>query len=117
MQADFTDTLFRSPSEDPRVEQLIDYLSRRDWVRARDIHSSYLKFNDRLCRALAKASDGRIISGQNGYKLTIEATPEEIHHAAAWLESQANEMALRARQIRKTGHRALHGNHRCTTPA
>jgi DNA-directed RNA polymerase specialized sigma54-like protein len=35
-----------------------------------------------------------------------EATPGEIHHACAWLLSQAQRMTDRARQIRVAQHRA-----------
>jgi len=58
----------------------------------------------RAVRAAANASNGRIISGQKGYKLTCDATPAEIHHAAAWLEAQAREMAARACAIRRAWH-------------
>jgi len=46
-----------------------------------------------------------IISGQRGYKHIAHATPEEINHAANWLESQAKKMSERACAIRRNAHK------------
>ena len=54
---------------------------------------------------LQSASEGRIISGQKGYKLTVDATIQEVQHAAAWLRHQATEMNNRALQIDRVYHR------------
>ena len=56
---------------------------------------------DRLLRIVAERSQGQIISGQKGYKLTKYATTEEIDHAERWLLSQASKMKARAVEIRK----------------
>lgn len=85
-----------------RVEAFVGRLARvGTWVSARALEEA--DCNDRTIRALANASGGRIISGQNGYKATACATCEEIAHAASWLEHQAREMTHRASEIRRAG--------------
>jgi hypothetical protein len=88
---------------DGELGQLIAALGRRRWLTAARLTEA-TGFNDRKLRALAADSGGRIISGQKGYCLTTEATNEEIHHAASWLESQARVMTQRAISIRKFAH-------------
>ncbi len=53
----------------------------------------------RKLRAIAKASKGEIISGQNGYRLTREANQAEYLHARDWMNSQAEEMKSRVIEI------------------
>lgn len=85
---------------DERVGELLDYLSGRGWTSGRAIHEAK-HWDERTIRLLAASSDGQIISGQQGYKLTRQATPDELHHATAWLESQAKQMSDRACSIRR----------------
>ncbi len=59
-------------------------------------------------RALASESRGRILSGQQGYKLTVECTPDEVAHATAWLKSQADLMRQRSIDISNIFHKAAH---------
>jgi hypothetical protein len=61
---------------------------------------------DRMLRIVAERSQGRIISGQYGYKLTKYATTEEIDHAERWLLSQGRKMIDRAREIRIARNRS-----------
>ncbi len=85
------------PRLDP-VDRFIALLeSAKDWITAKRL-SGFA--DDRTLRALANASGGRIITGQRGYKAACYATPEEITHAANWLEHQAQEMLRRAHHIR-----------------
>ena len=91
--------LDRRPKVDGEsVEMLIRVLRGRGWVTAKRL-CTWLSMTDRMVRALAEASAGRVISGQLGYKLTADASEEERHHAAAWLRSQARRMNERADQI------------------
>lgn len=64
-----------------------------------------LLWSDRKIRAVAAASEGQIISGQRGYRLTSEATIAEVQHSAAWLRHQALEMTRRAVEIDRVYHR------------
>lgn len=57
----------------------------------------------RRLRAEAAASED-IISGQRGYKHADRSTLEELHHFAAWMESQASEMQRRAQALRRRAH-------------
>jgi hypothetical protein len=53
----------------------------------------------RLLREAAAESKGQVAGGQKGYKLTIELTDEEFHHACNWMNSQAAEMTARVRDM------------------
>ena len=75
-----------------------------DWRTAEDL--GYITQSERRqLRALADASNGRIISGQRGYRLTRLATMEECNHAAAWMKHQAGQMIARAIAIERLAHR------------
>lgn len=102
LQIDF-ESAYKTDADDPRLDTMLDYLNNRGWVNAREFKQRFT-WSDRTTRMLAAASNGQILSGQQGYKLTRQATPEELHHATAWLDSQANEMSLRARAIRRVWH-------------
>lgn len=82
---------------------MIEILSGAGWLSAKEICSRMgwapSEANRRIVRSMAEESGGRVISGQEGYKLTAEATSEEIHHAAAWLKAQAKKMLARASEI------------------
>ena len=87
------------------VELLCSRLQGRDWLLARQLRDEYA-YNDRTLRAIAAEADGRIISGQKGYRLNDRsATVEEVDRAASWLESQSREMLKRATAIRRRYHR------------
>jgi hypothetical protein len=102
-QQDFSTSLFRTAEDDPRVDQLVTFLAGRSWLTAADLAAA-LHFPDRLTRSLAEASDGRILSGQKGYKLTRESTPDEMLAATNWLESQGKRMIARAVKTRRAWH-------------
>ena len=89
------------------TEAFVGFLARvMDWRTARELTLT-LGHSDRALRQLANASDGRVITGQRGYKAASRSTAEEIHHAAAWLKSQAHEMLRRAIAIENHAHRSL----------
>ncbi len=80
------------------VDDLVEILeSLHGWITAKKL-APWL--NERTLRAMANASEGRIITGQKGYKAARYATQEEIAHSAYWLEHQAKEMLQRADIIR-----------------
>ena len=94
----------RAPRDpDAALGVLLSLLAGRRWVHARD-----LGWSDRTLRMLAQVSQGQIISGQAGYCLIEEATPEEIRRAADWLRSQARQMLARSIAIRRRAHVLLH---------
>lgn len=75
------------------------------WMTAKDILLTVGgRVHDRDLRELASASEW-VISGQKGYKHMSHATAEEIHHARAWLESQAKKMGDRAGKLRSNCHK------------
>lgn len=87
-------------------DELVALLRGRGWMTMREIASEHPGWSDRHIRAIASESGGRIVSGQHGYKLTLECTPEEVHHATAWLRSQARVMTDRAIAIARLFHEA-----------
>lgn len=100
--------MFQHAPEDANVQWLENFLrDGKCWFTARDIElSTHGRVGDRDIRALASASPW-IISGQKGYKHLEHASPEEVDHAANWLESQAKKMSERACLIRRNAHRRI----------
>tara|TARA_R110000796_G_scaffold46566_5_gene112538 strand:- start:5887 stop:6228 length:342 start_codon:yes stop_codon:yes gene_type:complete len=93
---DFTTRPATAQSE---VDQLIEQLRGDGWQTAKQIKANY-GHNDRKLRDLKEHADGRIISGQQGYMLTIESTTAEAFRAADRIASQARKMHAGARAIR-----------------
>lgn len=90
-----------TPSE---VAELIARLRGRGWQTARDLGADK-ESAKRTLRAIAEASEGQIISGQKGYKLTLEATLPEIDISAAWLRHQGEKMIQRSLDIQRLRHK------------
>jgi len=83
-----------------KVDRLLAVLSDGRWYRAKELER-ILHTNDRSIRKYADLSGGRVISTEQGYKLTYYATQAEVDHAEARLLSQARKMTERAVEIRK----------------
>lgn len=75
-----------------------------DWVKGSTL-ATRLHTPDRVVRMCASRSEGRVLSGQRGYRLTSQATLDEITHASGWLRSQAREMLQRSMEIERFKHR------------
>lgn len=87
------------------VDRVREMLAGIGWQRGANLCGA-LGIDDRTLRAIAEASDGAIISGQQGYRHFDRSTPiGEADRAASWLESQARKMILRASSIRRRIHR------------
>lgn len=98
-------SLFRDPREDPRIDQLIHHLRRvAKWQTRRDLARS-LGWDDRTVRAIVEASEGAILSGQRGYKLTTLATREEFAASCCQLQSQIKQNSIRLRNQERVFHR------------
>ena len=85
------------PEEVAHLAQIL--LSAGQWLTAASIMDMIPGLSERRLRDLASGSRGKIISGQRGYQHIHHATEEEIHHAQAWLRSQADKMRERADEI------------------
>jgi hypothetical protein len=98
------------------VALLMNILAGRGWLTAGEIAQDW-RFLDRYglgkpgsverrIRAMANASHGRVLSypGSPGYKLTREATIEEIQTGTAKLRHQAGEMQARALELDRVYH-------------
>lgn len=82
---------------------LVGYLGRKVlWVSSRCIeHDLGRKWDKRRIRAVAEDSEGRVVSGNSGYRLNEHAADEEIDEAVGRLESQAKKMLARAAAIKR----------------
>ena len=90
-----------------QVDEMVRALKGRGWLTARQLGADK-ESDKRALRAIAEESEGQIISGQKGYKLTAEATLEEIE-ATGWLKSQAKKMMQRWVDIQKVAHPIIAG--------
>ena len=90
----------KSSESHERLNTLVALLKGRNWLTSRQIKQA-THWDDRTIRQIAATSEGRILSGQKGYKLTREATPDERDHAVKWLRSQARKMIARSMQINR----------------
>ena len=81
------------------MDRFYEQLQDGQWHKGSAL-STRLHTSDRVVRMCAERSQGRVISGQLGYKMTRFATGDEIDHAEAWLLSQASKMKERAVEIR-----------------
>lgn len=84
------------------VDKLIAKLAGRGWQTAEQLGAD-TESKKRSLRAVAEESEGQIISGQRGYKLTIEATEAELDEID-WLRSQGKKMVRRWAKTRRVWH-------------
>lgn len=98
---------YRPPVTSSDVAPLLAYLSGKGWVKARSMAD---RWSDRQLRELAHASQGQIIGGNRGYRLTLEASAEELNEATGRLRSQIRDMGQRVLEIERVYHqrRASH---------
>ena len=85
------------------VDRLIVWLAGKGWVQRREIErltagTENSAWDERRLRALAEASEGHIISGQRGYRLTCEADPQERDEFIARMRGQRNAATRRIKQ-------------------
>lgn len=86
------------------IDGVCAFLGGKGWMRAREILVE-IGIDDRRMRVIAEKSDGRIISGQKGYRLFDPSTPiGEADQAAGWLISQGKKMIRRGVAIRRRMH-------------
>jgi len=96
--------LFRKDrNTDADFMRLSNYLEKRGWRTAREIES-VLGFADRYTRILAAESKGNIIGSSTGYKLTLEATPEEWKEYRGRQQAQINATADRLSMTERVWH-------------
>lgn len=81
------------------MDRFLTELSDGVWHTRAELEAR-LHTSARVIRMCAEHSKGRVISDQQGLKLTRFATTDELDHAEAWLISQGRRMIDRAREIR-----------------
>lgn len=94
--------LFQKPTP-ADLAKLESALTVGVWLSAKQL-SQLTGLNDREIRHLAQNSDGRIITGNNGYKLIAHATVLEVNECTNRLRSQAKRMIGRVIQIQRRYH-------------
>ncbi len=91
--------LFAPRNDAEKVQWLLDLLADGNWHHAAEALNARnmppTEGAKRMIREAAELSEGRVISGQKGYKLTAHATAEEIDHFTRQLRSQAAKMTRR----------------------
>lgn len=100
-QLDFTFGARQTRTATEYLDRFLEALSDGRWHKAGGL-AVQLRISDRVLRKCADLSQGRVISGQEGYKLTRFATADEADHAERWLLSQARKMTERATEIRRS---------------
>ena len=88
----------KAPKVKPEeIERVVDILrAGGSWMTAAEIAMCDDSFNERRLRAIAEAAGSRILSwpGSPGYRLTSQATIEEVNHAVDALTSQSKKMIV-----------------------
>ena len=84
----------------PETEAVLQALSHGQWEKSRNIEAR-TSLTHRQIRAAAEASDGEIISSQQGYRLTRCATQAERDIAYSDLMSRVGAIARRANALRR----------------
>ena len=85
------------------IAHTIDALRGSGWMRASEL-SYLLIFSDRKIRAIAHASRGQILGGNRGYRLTLEASAEEVNEATGRLRAQREQEQQRILDIERVYH-------------
>jgi len=78
----------------------------RGWLKRKDLARHGL--TDRQCRLGRAASHGRIIRGQQGFKLLRYATQEEVRKALSAITAQIKAEQKQYDQLVKRAHRTIH---------
>ena len=89
-------------------------MMKADLGLIRRIHATQFKemhgWSDRMCRAIAEASEGEVISTNQGYLLNRNASADEFTKANSRIFDQARKMLRRALKERSFRHNAI-GRH------
>jgi hypothetical protein len=99
---------------DKRIERLVPellaVLRGRGWCSGADLVLWLGLKTDglRTIREAANRSAGRVASGQQGYKLTAELTPDEFRKSAGRFRSQAKAMNQRYVEMQRCWHESGH---------
>ncbi|ODU25010.1 MAG: hypothetical protein ABS95_01135 [Verrucomicrobia bacterium SCN 57-15] len=99
--------VFKPGADQKDIDRFVEILRvNMGWMTARQIKLR-TGWCDRKCRALAAASDGQIISGNNGYKHTLHASADEFHEFYGRMTHQGKEMLARAERARRIHHKKV----------
>ena len=80
-------------------DQLQRALAGRGWV-TRAVLAGQLGVSERAIRDASNASGGAILAGNDGLKLTAEATRDEVNHCCGRFSSQVSTTVTRIIQTR-----------------
>ena len=111
LQLDLAKPERRGVVADPAdIELLCDWLRGRGWVRAVTIETYFPTWKSpdhRYVRAVASQSGGRILSfpGSPGYRLSMEASIDELWHGWRVFDRAGTEADSRKKEIDAVIHR------------
>lgn len=80
------------------VEQMIAELEWNGGWMSASTFKELFGWSSRRCRLIAEYSDGRILGGNGGYILTVNATDAEFKGCNGRIRSQGEKMVQRARR-------------------
>jgi hypothetical protein len=101
-----TSSLLPTPPTPAELGEFLTWLTGRGWIKSRDIAAVVPEWNARKVRELAEMSEGQIVSGQQGYKLTLECTPEEWRAFDDHMASRCRHITNRRVHAAKVWHAA-----------
>ena len=99
-QTDF----FPAKEDSAALEKLEKALDEAGYWRTAARIQDMTGMSDREIRRLDQLSDGRIITGNRGYRLISSATMEDVNECVGRLRHQANKMLGRVIQIERRYH-------------
>lgn len=87
------------------IERLVFVLEINGrWMTAKELYAQ-TGFDDRKLRVLRSCANGTIVSGNSGYKLTKDATEEELAEYCGRYISQIRAMLDQVNTVRRTIHK------------
>jgi len=89
----------------PQVHRIMLFLSDGEWHKSGEIEQ-YAAVKARTVRLVAEKT-GKLVGGNQGYKRTDLANPDEIWHARNSLKSRARKLLNRAKRLEKEFRRGL----------
>lgn len=100
---------FKPKNKAHHLTRLLQILHGQGWLKAKQLEELCPTLKPRTVRELVEISGGQIIScTSKGYRLTVEATPDEVRHAMNDLRSRARKLDKRYVETSKVWHKAAH---------
>lgn len=102
-QPSLLDLASRADVSAGQVAELVAALAGQGWRFRRDLQRE-LGWSERKVRDVAEHSDGQIIGSDRGYKLTADATPEDMNAYVGRQRAQITRTQERLMRTEKVWH-------------